>query len=602
MKQCGGNMNSKKTKWLLVIALLLIIGGGLLAYLIQTAGNTIKIQDIRFEGSNGKMISALLYIPPGVTKEKPAPGIVATHGYINSRETQDGFAIEFARRGYVVLAVDQTGHGFSDPPAFANGFGGTDSLKYLRTLDIVDPQNIGLEGHSMGGWASVVAAAANPDGYKSVVLASSSTGTFGIAEGTATFPRNMALIYSTYDEFSQLMWGAAIPRDIVKTDKLKKIFGTSDDVKVGKLYGSIEAGTARKLYQPNMIHPRVHFSTEGIGNAVEWMQMTLKGGKDIPVTNQIWYWKELGTFIAMIGMILLLFPLGQLLLQTNFFKKLSEATPKLKAAKGFGWWVAAVLTVLIPLPVFLWAIGYSAPGKLPPTAIFPQTNTTAIMFWVLAVAVISLILFLLWHFIFNRKNNATFVNYGLTWKDKGLDWKKVGKSFLLAAIICIAAYLTLIFSSFVFTTDYRLWVFAIKPMTLLHFRIFLSYFIPFAVYFLILGLCLHGQLRRGKAGELKLWQEILINIFLLITGYIILEALQYGPLFAGGTLAIPLANLWTIIMFQLFPIFIIVALVSTYFYRKTGHIYTGAFLNAMLITWIIVAGQATHFGFWNLPV
>jgi pimeloyl-ACP methyl ester carboxylesterase len=590
-------MNSKKTKWLLGIALVLILAGGLLAYLIQTAGCTIKIKDIRFKASNGKMVSALLYIPPGVTKEKPAPGIVAAHGYINSRETQDGFAIEFARRGYVVLAVDQPGHGFSDPPAFAQGFGGVDSLTYFRTLDIVDPNNIGLEGHSMGGWASVVAAATNPKGYKSVVLASSSTGTFGIPEGSATFPLNMALIFSKYDEFSQLMWGAAIPRDIVKTDKLKKIFGTTTDVEVGKLYGSIEKGTARKLYQPNTIHPRVHFSTEGIGDAIEWMQMTLKGGKDIPVTNQIWYWKEIGTFIAMIGMILLLFPLGNLLLQTSFFKEINEKPAEIKAAKGFGWWVGAILTILIPLPVFLWAIGYSAPGKLKPTALFAQNNTTVIMMWVLVVAVISLILFLLWHFIFNRKNKATFVNYGVTWKNIGLDFKKIGKSFLLALVICIAAYLTLIFSCFVFKTDYRLWVFAIKPMTLLHLRMFLSYLVPFAVYFLVLGLCLHGQLRRGKAGELRLWQEILINIFLLITGYIIFEALQYAPLFGGGTLAIPLANLWFIIMFQLFPIFAIVSLVSTYFYRKTGHIYTGAFLNAMLITWIVVAGQATHFAF-----
>jgi pimeloyl-ACP methyl ester carboxylesterase len=226
-------MDTKKCKWLIVIALILIIGGGLLAYLIQTSGGTIKIKDIRFKASNGKMVSALLYIPAGVSKEKPAPGIVATHGYINSRETQDGFAIEFARRGYVVLAVDQTGHGFSDPPAFAQGFGGMDSLAYLRTLDIVDLDNIGLEGHSMGGWASVVAAATNPKGYKAVVLASSSTGTFGIPEGTETFPRNTALIFSKYDEFSQLMWGAAIPADIVKTDKLKKLFGTTEDVEVG---------------------------------------------------------------------------------------------------------------------------------------------------------------------------------------------------------------------------------------------------------------------------------------------------------------------------------------------------------------------------------
>jgi hypothetical protein len=248
--------------------------------------------------------------------------------------------------------------------------------------------------------------------------------------------------------------------------------------------------------------------------------------------------------------------------------------------------------------LFIWAIGYSAPGKLTASALFPQNNTTVIMYWAVAVALVSLILFLLWHFIFNRRKGASFVNYGLTWKDKGLDWVKIGKSFVLAAIICFTAYLTLAFSAWAFTTDYRLWVFAIKPMSLLHFRIFLMYFVPVLIYFLVIGLILHGELRRGKAGsEVKLWKETLINIFLLITGFIILEALQYGPLFAGGTLAIPAASLWSIIMFQLFPIFTIVALVSTYFYRKTGHIYTGAFLNTMLVTWIIVAGQATHFAF-----
>jgi hypothetical protein len=219
------------------------------------------------------------------------------------------------------------------------------------------------------------------------------------------------------------------------------------------------------------------------------------------------------------------------------------------------------------------------------------------MYWALAVAVVSFILFLLWHLIFNRKN-ATFVNYGATWKDQGISWIKIGKSFLLAAIICFIAYLTCAFSGWAFTTDYRIWVFAVKPMTLLQFRIFFSYLIPFIIYFLVLGLILHGEMRCGQAdGEPKLWKEMLTNIFLLITGYIIFEAWQYGPLFAGGTLAIPAAALWVIIMFQFFPIFAIAAMVSTYFYRLTGHIYAGAFLNAMLVTWIVVAGQATHFPF-----
>lgn len=579
----------------LIVALLLIFFGGLLAWCVQTGGGTIKIKDVRFVGSDGRVTSALLYIPPGVSSKAPAPGIVATHGYINSRETQDGFAIEFARRGYVVLAPDQSGHGFSDPPAFAAGFGGLDTLKYLRSLDIVDPKNIGLEGHSMGGWASVAAASANPDGYASMVLASSSTGTYGVADGTPTFPRNLAIIFSRYDEFSGLMWGTLIPRDVGKTEKMKKIFDTKEDIEVGKLYGSLENGTARKLYSPGMIHPRVHFSTEGIGAAVEWMQMTLKGGKNLPPSDQIWYWKELGTFIAMIGMILLVFPLGALLLETGFFRELAETPPNQKALRGAGWWVGAVLTVLIPIPLLVVTIASHGKGYQAATAFWPQNITTTIMYWALFVAAVSLVLFLLWHFIFNRKN-ATGVNYGLTWAGRGMDIRKIWKSLLLAAVIAVAAYLTLAFSAWAFTTDYRLWIFAIKPMTISHFRIFLCYLIPFVIYFLVIGLCLHGQLRRGRVGgALSFWPEALINIFLLITAYIICEAIQYAPLLAGGTLGLPPAALFGIVLFQFFPIFVIAALVSTYFFRKTGHIYAGAFLNAMLVTWLVVAGQATHF-------
>jgi hypothetical protein len=113
-------------------------------------------------------------------------------------------------------------------------------------------------------------------------------------------------------------------------------------------------------------------------------------------------------------------------------------------------------------------------------------------------------------------------------------------------------------------------------------------------YFLILGLCLHGELR---CGEKTAWKETVINAILLITGYIIFLLFQYLPLFGGATLSIPDGHLPSIVMFQYLPIFTFVALISTYFYRKTGHIYTGAFLCAMLVTWIMVAGTATHFAF-----
>lgn len=583
----------KQAKNLLIIALVLIMLGGTMAWFTQTDGGKIEIKDVRWVGTNGTQMSGLLYIPPGVTNENPAPGIVAIHGYINSRETQDGFAIEFARRGFVVLASDQTGHGYSDGPAFANGFGGPDALAYLRSLDIVDPNNIGLEGHSMGGWAVLIAAAVYPDDYKSVVIEGSSTGTFGAPDATAETPRNMAVVFSKYDEFSALMWLVPVPGDVPSGDKLKAAFGTTDKVEVGKVYGSIENGTARVFYQPPVIHPADHLSTEAIGYAIDWFQRTLEGGNDLPASNQIWFWKEIGTLIAAVGMVLLFFPVGALLLGTSFFAELVEKPAASKGSKGIGWWIAAAIFVILPAVTLFPFKALPETWGWAPTAMFAQSITTQVMFWALMVGLISLVLFVFWHFFLNKKAQATTDDYGLTWGKK-VDWRKIGKSFLLASLVVFAGYFTLVLSDFFFKTDYRFWVFAIKPMNLIQFRIFLSYLIPFIGFFLVSGTGLYGQLRRD---DLTPGKEMLVNLVLLVVGFVVLIAYQYIPLLTGGTLANAAESLWSIIAFQFVPLMTIVALVSTYFYRKTGHIYVGAFMSAMIITWIVVASQAIHFAF-----
>ena len=84
----------------------------LVAAAVERAGG-ISVRDVRFTGPDGTSFGALLYRPKAATPEHPAPGVLAVHGYINTRETQSAFAIEFARRGYVVLALDQRGHGTS---------------------------------------------------------------------------------------------------------------------------------------------------------------------------------------------------------------------------------------------------------------------------------------------------------------------------------------------------------------------------------------------------------------------------------------------------------------------------------------------------------
>ena len=439
-----------------VVGVLIIIVGGLIAHFTQTAGG-IKIQDIRFKGAKGNTMSALLYMPPNATREKPAPGILAVHGYINSRETQAGFAIEFARRGYVVLALDQTGHGYSDPPAFANGFGGPDALTYLRGLDFVDKGNIGLEGHSMGGWTILAAATAMPNDYKAMVLEGSSTGRPFAADGTPTWPRNVALVFSQYDEFSQLMWGVPRARDAVTSPKLLTFFGTTARAEPGKIYGDIAQGNARVLYAPAITHAADHISHEAIGHSLDWFAKTLQGGTPLPSNDQIWFRKEFGTLVALAGFIVLLLGAFQGLLTLPAFAALAQpaATGPAPAPRDRKWWTALLLTAVVPALIYYPVLSLSNTW-IKPQSFMPQNITNQIAIWALVNALLTLAFL----YFAPRRTPRTGI---------------VVPSILIALATVAIGYIALWLADLVFKIDFRFWIVALKLMNAKQWLMFLIY-------------------------------------------------------------------------------------------------------------------------------
>lgn len=571
-----------------IVGLILILLGNVLAWTVQTGGGRVEIRDIRWTGAEGNELSALLYVPEGATAASPAPGILAIHGYINSRETQDGFAIEFARRGFVVLALDQPGHGYSAPPAFTRGFGGPDGLEKLRSYDFVDRDNIGLEGHSMGGWAVQLAAASAPDDYRSMVIEGSSTGTSGAPPASADFPRNLAVVFSKYDEFSGMMWRSPIAAEVPAGEKLMAAFGTSEPVEPGRVYGSIADGTARIFHQPAVTHPADHFSPEAIGHAIDWFQRTLVGAEPLPADDQVWFWKEFGNLLGLIGMVGLMLGVGGLLLETSFFAGVKGEPAPSAGATGIGWWLAAAVFAGVPALTLFPFKGWA--GAISASALFPQGITNQLMGWALMVGALSLFGFGLWYGLSGRKRGASADSCGLT-REGRIAGGTLGRTVLLAVLIVGAGYLSLAISAAVFTTDFRFWVFAVKPMSGLQARMALTYLLPFTLFFAVYGLGLFGQLRR-EGGAIR---ETLTVVGLSTAGFAALIAYQYIPLFAGGTLAIPGESLWSIIAFQFLPLMTIVGVVTAWSHRRTGQIYLGALLSGMLVAWIVVASQATHF-------
>ncbi len=561
---------TKSRWWLILVGLAIVLVGAFLAYSVRTADGT-TVRDIRFTGTNGTVMSALLYIPKNATAATPAPGILAVHGYINSRESQDGFAIEFARRGYVVLSLDQTGHGYSQGAAFSNGFGGPDGLKYLRSLPMVDTRQIGLEGHSMGGWTILAAAAAMPTGYSSMVLEGSSTGVPFAQEGSPTWPRNVAIVFSRYDEFSKLMWDVPRAKDVKTSSKLQSVFGTQAPIVENRLYGDITAGTARKLYQPATTHPGDHFSTTAIGNAVEWFAASLVGGTPRPASDQIWYWKEVGTGIGLVGFIMIMLGAFDAFIRLPPFASLVAVSQPAAAVRDGAWWKGFALNTGIPALLFFPTF-IAAYLLLPASKWLPQAVTTQITLWALTGAALSLLIGR-----FMRRPAGTYQS----------DWLK---SILLAVATVAAGYVALWLVDQLFQTDFRLWVVAVKLPSVRQWAIAPIYVVPLTLAFLVTA----RSLASATVGSDTAGQRYVAAILTLTTGFIVMLGTIYGVLFMTGSLITAFDPLSTVIAIQFVPVLIAVAIMTIFTWQRTGSYRPGGLIAGILVTLYAVAGTATQ--------
>lgn len=183
---------NNKHKWSLIMlacCICLILIATLFGSMIQTAGWSAKVEDLRDVSNSGvkmiapvdddpdaepeafavtgKVASGILYTPKKASADNKRPAVVFTHGYLNNREMQLQNAIEMVRRGYVVLVIDyaQHGHNESDAPgmnaylAFLQSGTMLNAAKYLYNLPYVDQSKIAVSGHSMGANATRLAMA-----------------------------------------------------------------------------------------------------------------------------------------------------------------------------------------------------------------------------------------------------------------------------------------------------------------------------------------------------------------------------------------------------------------------------------------------------------
>ena len=104
-----------------------------------------------------------------------------------------------------------------------------------------------------------------------------------------------------------------------------------------------------------------------------------------------------------------------------------------------------------------------------------------------------------------------------------------------------------------------------------------------------------GTNEKGFVGFVKCWYK---NALCMIGGVLLLIVLEYTPFFMGfgpgadllfsSTFGGPFMSLMIVFV----PQVLVFSLICTYAYRKTGSVYTGAFLVAILACWIVTGGSA----------
>ncbi|NCT90480.1 alpha/beta fold hydrolase [Cellulomonas sp. APG4] len=592
-----------RAKVVAVAAVLMMVLGSLLAHTVQTSAGSVSVTTTTIFGAEGHRISAQVYLPDDATAENPLPGVAVWHGLNNQKEYMSNTALELARRGFVVVSADQTGHGSSSGANQDVGCGGPDVLTYLRDLPAVDTERVGLVGMSQGGFCAATAAAmAQPDAYSSIFYLESEPTPPGVMDATPFVDlRNVGVAIGTWTELG-VMIAVDKGANAGASPVLMPVFGTDEPIVAEQLYGSIEDGTGRMLYTPWENHALSTDSTDGIGTAVDWMQRTLladDGGLD--TSDQVWPVKLLGTTIALAGAFLFLFAAGSLLLRTRAFATLVRPVPEYRGLTGGAWWFGALLTTAVGPLLYLWVWkNMFFDPILPANAVWPQTFTNAFMVWAVIVGAITWALIGVNHAVTTRRHGATLANYGLTEPDRRFDWRALGRSALLVLAILAPVYLVLAFVSSAWGVDFRLWLVTLMPMTGARLGAFAGYLLPFAIFFFAQAIIFGGFLR-WKKGKAPLWQEMLVNSIVLTLGAFVWLLLVYVPLMSGGTIlfgsdpvTVTSAGMGAINYTALLVLWPLSACLYTSYFRRTGRVFVGSILVTTLVVWSLTA--ANDFG------
>lgn len=590
----------KQAKIWLCIGIALMLLASIVVSAVQTNGGKVDMQELMFETDAGYTMSAYIFIPEGVSAENPAPAIVTSHGYLNNKEMQDANYVELARRGFVVLAVDQPCHGDSDILSGVSANGVYQGAVALSRMPFVDTARIGVTGHSMGGGSCNSAIAEdnlNENRIISAVLLNCADATYVDTDGNWANiygGRDVAILAAQYDEFFHKYTDAqGINREapyfldginsqsflnfgVDPTGLEKRVAGTV-------YYQEIDGEEAmRVIYNPDIIHPWSHFSAKSTSSVIDFFTEALDAPNPIASSNQVWQWKEGFNFVGLIGFAIFVCAFGTLMLYTPTFESLRAAEvvqpAKIKDTKGKLWfWISLLAGALFSMLIYRWILKTGTSMKV------DQTEAMGLGLWSTLCGVFTILSMVVFYFCYGKKNGMDLAEVGVK-----ISLKKMGLSALLALIVVVVSYGCIFVADYFFYADFRIWTLALKAFEapILKYLPYGLLFVTFYVASSVATNCFNYNNIGGK------FNGIIVALMTTLPA-LILPWIQYITYYSTGAMkwaGSAMHILW------LFPIVLILfgsTIISRVLYKVTKNPYIAGIINAAIVTLLTITNTCT---------
>lgn len=566
--------NLDKRVLVILLSLVLFVSGFSIASASETAGGKVDVDRIDFITDEGYKMSAKLYVPQNATTETPAPGILALPGGNAALENLSNVAIELSRRGYVVMAVDPLTIGRSEIVNRPD-VGSRAAMDYLMSLNFVDSNRIGATGHSAGSGRAKWAVTTDPD---QSVIRDGVKGVFYLAAGTFNLEGvDMGIFIGNFDNtYGQ---GKLSPRDILTSDSFTEQLGVNPIVS-GQWYDMAD-GSKRVFYTGTSGHPTALVLPEPILDMVDFFEHTL-GPAPMPAKGTAYAGKEIGTSIGIIAVLIMMFPVISILVDTKFFSSIIRPMPAPVSGVNKPFLFYLIMPAIINTLICQWAIfnGQNWLGKV--NHILRINNTNGFVFWFGCSALLSVTILAI-----RFKWDGTIDKERITTHAK-TTWPNFFKALLLGFMAVGVVYMMTYFAEVFWGLSPRVWKVQVNVLNGTRWGLFATYFPLYLLFFGVfnfsqtIGLKIRGQSEAGFTALVWLTSFIPAGLFLMYA---------YGKLFLTGYTAITNVQMSRAnsTLLNCVLTYFITCKVTTFCYKKTGGYHTGAVINAIIMTWTAVA-------------